>query len=88
MARTALTDDERAVGVRLGEALRQRRGIAQLSREGVARDAHISVETLRKAEQGHSPAISFLVLHRICRTLGLSLDALAQTLTEPVEDID
>jgi DNA-binding phage protein len=53
--------------------------------EGVARQAGISVETLRKVETGRIPTPAFFTVSAVAKVLGLSLDDLASTLDRQEE---
>lgn len=67
-------DDQRR-GRLLGAALQQRRGLT--SGATVANAAGISVDTLRKLEQGDIPTPGFFLVARIAAALQISLDELA-----------
>lgn len=81
MVRTPLTPEERERGERLGALLRQARG--ERSMVEIAAAAGLSAETLRKIETGRAPTPAFFTIAALATTLGLSLDALHQTVTTP-----
>jgi DNA-binding XRE family transcriptional regulator len=66
------TDVER--GRRLGDLLRQARGVRPML--GVALEAGVSPETLRKIETGRIATPSFPTVASLAQVLGLSLDAI------------
>lgn len=74
MVREPLTADQIERGRLLGGLLRQAR--AERTMVDVARQAGISVETLRKIEGGRIPTPAFFTVGAIAATLGLSLDGL------------
>ncbi|TNY38857.1 helix-turn-helix domain-containing protein [Thermomonospora catenispora] len=78
MVRTPLTDEERDRGRALGRALRAARGAR--SAADVAREAGISLDTLRKIERGAISAPAFFTVAALARVLDLDLDALARDL--------
>ena len=65
MARQQLTHGDRARGRRLGDALRTARG--QRSQAEVARSAEMSLDTLRKLEQGGTPTPGFFLVVVLAR---------------------
>lgn len=73
MVRMPLTPAEVERGERLGALLRAARG--ERSMLGVALDAGISPETLRKIESGRVATPAFSTIAAIAGVLGLSLDA-------------
>jgi transcriptional regulator with XRE-family HTH domain len=75
MPRDALTDADRARGRALGQALRAARG--ERSQVDVARAASLSLDTLRKLEQGGTPTPGFFLVALVARELNLALDDLA-----------
>lgn len=77
MVRTPLTPEERRRGERFGALLRTARG--ERSMTDVAAAAGISAETLRKIETGRAPTPAFFTIAALATTLGVSLDALADT---------
>ncbi|WP_410619504.1 helix-turn-helix domain-containing protein [Amycolatopsis sp. cmx-8-4] len=77
MVRVPLTEEERERGERLGQALRTAR--AGRSTVDVAREAGISVETLRKIETGRIPTPAFFTVTAIADAVGLPLDELRAT---------
>lgn len=78
MSRGALTDADRARGRALGQALRAARG--ERSQVEVARAASLSLDTLRKLEQGGIPTPGFFLVALIARELNLALDDLASAM--------
>ena len=76
MVREPLTEEQIERGRALGALLRQAR--ADRTMVDVARSSGISVETLRKIEGGRIPSAGFFTVAAIARTLGVSLDELAQ----------
>ena len=78
MVRTPLTADERQRGLSLGRALQQARG--GRSAAEVAREAGISLDTLRKIERGAIATPAFFTVAALAQTLGLDLAALAHQL--------
>jgi transcriptional regulator with XRE-family HTH domain len=83
MVRVPLTEDERERGERLGRLLREARG--QRSMAGVAAQAGISVETLRKIETGRIPTPALFTVAAVGRALGVSLDDLVAATEAPTE---
>ncbi|MEV0178802.1 helix-turn-helix transcriptional regulator [Streptomyces sp. NPDC050625] len=75
MVRTPLTPEERERGERFGRLLREARGDRSMA--DVAAEAGISAETLRKIETGRAPTPAFFTIAALARTLGLSMDELA-----------
>jgi transcriptional regulator with XRE-family HTH domain len=73
MVRMPLTPAEVERGERLGALLRAARG--ERSMLGVALDAGVSPETLRKIESGRVATPAFSTIAAIAGVLGLSLDA-------------
>lgn len=73
MVRMPLTPAELERGERLGALLRAARG--ERSMLGVALDAGVSPETLRKIESGRVATPAFSTIAAIAGVLGLSLDA-------------
>ncbi|VEI89135.1 Helix-turn-helix domain [Nocardiopsis dassonvillei] len=74
MVREPLTADQIERGRLLGALLRRAR--AERTMVDVAREARISVETLRKIEGGRIPTPTFFTVAAIADALGLSLDEL------------
>ncbi|WP_435769660.1 helix-turn-helix domain-containing protein [Nocardioides sp. SYSU DS0651] len=72
----------RALGRLVADARRQRR----LSQEAVARSAGISIETLRKLEQGKRTGPDLFTVAGIARSLDLSLDLLLARVYEVTAD--
>lgn len=73
MVRMPLTPADVARGERLGALLRRARGERPML--GVALEAGVSPETLRKIESGRVATPSFSTVAAIAGVLGLSLDA-------------
>ncbi|MFD6095356.1 helix-turn-helix domain-containing protein [Nocardiopsis flavescens] len=74
MVREPLTQTQIERGRLLGGLLRHARGDRTMV--DVAREAGISVETLRKIEGGRIPTPAFFTVAAIAAALGLSLDDL------------
>ncbi|TPW71608.1 helix-turn-helix domain-containing protein [Schumannella sp. 10F1B-5-1] len=72
MVRLPLTPEQLERGQRLGALLRRARG--DRSMLGVALDAGVSHETLRKIESGRIATPSFPTIAALAEVLGLSLD--------------
>lgn len=72
MVRMPLTPADVERGERLGALLRRERG--ERSMLGVALDAGVSPETLRKIESGRVATPAFSTIAAIAGVLGLSLD--------------
>ncbi len=75
MARTALRDETVAQGARLSELIVKRRG--SRSQESVAREARLSVETIRRIEQGVISNPGFFTVLAIAEALRISSKTLA-----------
>lgn len=84
MVRVPLSSDELRRGERLGELLRAARGEASMV--DVARQAGISVETLRKIESGRIATPAFFTIAALGAVLGLQLDEVARMVAQP-EDL-
>ncbi|PDP86293.1 transcriptional regulator [Glycomyces fuscus] len=80
MVREPLTADQIERGRLLGGLLRQAR--AERTMVDVARQAGISVETLRKIEGGRIPTPAFFTVAAVAAALGLSLDDLLRRVDE------
>ncbi|MFD0685701.1 helix-turn-helix domain-containing protein [Actinomadura fibrosa] len=78
MVRTPLTQEQRDRGRALGQILRAARG--PRSAAAVARDADISLDTLRKIERGAIAVPAFYTVASLARVLDLDLTSLARTL--------
>ncbi|MBV9484833.1 MAG: helix-turn-helix transcriptional regulator [Frankiaceae bacterium] len=76
MPRKRTTDQERRRGADLGRRLARRRGA--LSQEHVARTAGISVEALRKVEQGHVAGPSVFLVVDVAAAIDATLDDLVR----------
>jgi transcriptional regulator with XRE-family HTH domain len=74
VARTSLSDAQRARGRALGAVLREARGKRTMAE--VATAAGISPETLRKIELGRIPTPAFFTVVALAAVLGMPLDAL------------
>lgn len=81
MVRIPLNESERARGERLGAVLRGARG--ERSMAGVAAEAGISVETLRKIETGRIPTPAFFTVVAVADAVALPLDQLREALAAP-----
>lgn len=75
MPRSQLTDDDRQRGRVLGLFIQHARG--PRSAAEVARAADVSLDTLRKLEQGAVPTPGFFLVARIATELNLTLDDVA-----------
>lgn len=84
MVRLPLSPAEVARGRRLGSALRRARGDRSMLHTALA--AGLSPETLRKIESGRVATPSFPTIAALADVLGLSLDDLWASVTEP-EDV-
>ncbi|KAA0023102.1 helix-turn-helix domain-containing protein [Antrihabitans cavernicola] len=80
MVRIPLTAEELVRGRRLGELLRTARGARSMVE--VARTAGISAETLRKIEAGRIATPAFFTVASLAAALSLSLDDVAEVLTD------
>ena len=80
MVREPLTQKQIERGRLLGGILREAR--AERTMADVARQAGISVETLRKIEGGRIPTPAFFTVAAITSALGLSLDGLLRRVDE------
>lgn len=80
MVRIPLTPRELARGARLGSTLREFRGERTMTE--IAGAAGISVETLRKIETGRIPTPAFFTIAAVCESLDVSLDLLADSVSE------
>ncbi|MDI1461380.1 helix-turn-helix transcriptional regulator [Catellatospora sp. KI3] len=78
MVRTPLTEDERRRGAELGRTLQRARG--ERSAAEVAALAGISLDTLRKIEQGVIATPAFFTVAALARVLDLDLNTLAEQL--------
>lgn len=76
MSRPSLTDDQRRLGSALGRALKRRRGSTPTTQ--VADRAAVSVDVLRKLEQGKVATPGFFLIARLAHALKVPLDALAE----------
>lgn len=81
VVRIPLNESERARGERLGAVLRGARG--ERSMAGVAAEAGISVETLRKIETGRIPTPAFFTVVAVADAVALPLDQLREALAAP-----
>lgn len=80
MVRTPLTPAQIAAGRRLGETLRAARASRPL--DGIAEQAGISPETLRKIETGRLPSPAFGTVVGLSAALGIPLQTLADVWSE------
>ncbi len=78
MARRQVSDEDRAVGRRLGAALREARDAAGMSAQTIASVSELSIDTVRSIETGRTAAPSFITVARIADALGMSLDQLRE----------
>lgn len=76
MGRDGVAPDATRHGRRIADLLYLAREQAGLSREALAREAGVSMETIRAIERGRTPTPAFYTVACIARSLGLSLDAL------------
>lgn len=84
MPRTPLSLEEQRRGRLLGQALQRHRGTTSGAR--VAHAAGISVDALRKLEQGGTPTPGFFLVARIAAVLQVSLDDLLSDATDRSKD--
>ncbi|MBA0045117.1 helix-turn-helix transcriptional regulator [Mycobacteroides sp. LB1] len=75
MPRPMLSKDDRAQGKQLGDELRRLRG--KRTAAEVADEAGVSLDTLRKLEQGGTPTPGFFLIARVARALDIPLNQLA-----------
>ncbi len=75
MPRSQLTDNDRQRGRVLGKLIQSARG--PRSAADVARAAGVSLDTLRKLEQGAVPTPGFFLVARIATELDLALEDVA-----------
>jgi transcriptional regulator with XRE-family HTH domain len=78
MGRPRVDDSQRARAQRLGRRLTQSREQRNLSQEQLARQADVSIDTLRSVEQHRTAAPSFFFVAALASSLHLSLDELAR----------
>jgi transcriptional regulator with XRE-family HTH domain len=84
MGRPRVDDRQRARAQRLGRRLTDSREQRNLSQEQLAREADVSIDTLRSVEQHRTAAPSFFLVAALAAPLQLSLDELARAaVTEP-----
>jgi transcriptional regulator with XRE-family HTH domain len=76
MSRRRLDPAAQHRGQRLASRLTQARRASGRSAEAVARDAGISVETVRSIEKGRTTTPEFFTVAALATELGLSLDEL------------
>jgi len=79
VVRTPLTADERKRGLALGRALQRARG--RRSAADVARQAGISLDTLRKIERGAIATPAFFTVAALARALRIDLTWLADSMS-------
>lgn len=82
MGRRKVTEQDRTRALRLGIALGQLRG-NRLSAERLARLADVSVDTVRKLEQGRSAHPGLFIVSAIVHELGGNLSDVVATAEEP-----
>lgn len=75
MPRPRLTDEQKRMGSTLGRAVQRHRGAT--STPQLAEEAGVSVDVLRKLEQGGVATPGFFLVARIAGVLGVPLDDLA-----------
>ncbi|BAK38275.1 putative Xre family DNA binding protein [Microlunatus phosphovorus NM-1] len=80
MPRPVLTQEDQRRGRRLGASLQRRRGTT--SGAQVANQAGISIDALRKLEEGKTPTPGFFQIARIAAVLHVSLDDLLGDATD------
>lgn len=85
MVRAPLTTDERERGERLGQLLREARGLRSMVE--IAANAGISVETLRKIERGRVPTPAFFTVAAVADAVDISLDALRAEIAQDEEPV-
>lgn len=83
MVRVPLTPEEHERGRRLGEVLREARGLRSMT--SVAAAVGMSVETLRKIESGRVPTPAFFTVAALAGELELPLDTLAEACGSEIE---
>jgi transcriptional regulator with XRE-family HTH domain len=81
MGRPRVGDRQRARAQQLGRLLADSREQQSLSQEQLARNAEVSVDTLRSVEQHRTSAPSFFLVAALADPLDLSLDELAKKVT-------
>lgn len=79
MPRHATTLEQRARGEALAMTLSQHRRARGLTQEQLARDADVSLDTLRALEAKRTAAPSFFLVTDLSRVLAVSLDDVAQS---------
>lgn len=84
MVRVPLTPEERERGRRLGEVLREARGLRSMA--SVADAVGMPVETLRKIESGRVPTPAFFTVAALADELALPLGDLVAACEPPVEE--
>lgn len=76
----------------IGDTLARLRRARPMTQEGLAEAAGVSVETIRKLEQGKSPAARMSTLNKLARALGVPTSRLlgnaAQAAAEGTPDVD
>lgn len=82
MARTPAPRQQRLRGLALGRELRRERDRRGRSQEEVARKAGVSLETVRRIEQGKALSPIFFTVADIARQLGIKLDRLDRATRE------
>lgn len=84
MVRVPLTPEEHERGRRLGEVLREARGVRSMA--SVAAAVGMPVETLRKIESGRVPTPAFFTVAALAEELALPLGDLVAACEPPVGD--
>ena len=77
MPRPTATAEQRQHGAALGRAIAGHRSAAGHSAEHIAGEANVSVETIRRIEQGRVANPGIFTVASIARTLGVDLSQLA-----------
>lgn len=86
MPRVRLTDEDRRRGIALGAAIQSWRGAESAS--SLALRAGVSVDTLRKIEQGGIPSPGFFLVARLADAIGVDLSVFAALAVGPVNGED
>lgn len=76
MPRRQTSQEERAHGLSLGQAIKRCRERRSLSAAELAGLSRVSVDTVRSLECGRVPRPGFLTVARLATALGVSLDEL------------
>ncbi len=86
MPRARLTDEDRRRGIALGAAIQSWRGAESASL--LALRAGVSVDTLRKIEQGGIPSPGFFLVARLADAMGVDLSVFAALAVGPINGED